>query len=66
MNEITFWLYLGNRILTVIRLPAMTPDEEVRKQAILSHRRVPISHLDIPMCNPGEFECMLKCSEVKV
>ncbi len=41
----TFWLYSGSRVLTAVRLPADSTDQQVRQKAIDSELRVPIGHI---------------------
>lgn len=65
MDEIqTYWLYFGTRVLTAVRLPIGTSDNEVLARAIDNEFRCPIGHKAHEA--PFEFQNRLHNAEVRV
>ena len=61
----TYWLYLGNKIVTSVRAPKGTSDGAVRYLALDSHRRNPTVFADFPNVAPFEQAYRISCAEVK-
>lgn len=60
---ITYWLYLGERLLTSVRAPEGLDDASVRCRALASHQRVPLC---MPEFAPFEFSTLILSSEVRI
>ena len=58
----TYWLHIGERLLTAVRLPPGAIDQEVRWAALDQHERVP---LQPPEYTPHEWSRMLHMASVK-
>ena len=60
----THWLYIGERLITSVRLPETASEFEVKGKAISQAREVPNIH-SFDNLTPKEFECLVLDSKVR-
>jgi len=61
---VSYWLYYGKRVLTAVRLPEGTSDQDVRRKAIDDEERCPLGHLSGREA-PIEFRTKLHNSTIR-
>lgn len=61
---VTYWIYLGSRIVHCVRLPPNAQDGEVKWKALCETDDVPGVVCDFPRETPREHRCAIRAGRV--